>query len=46
MENERIKNPKAYRAEQPLTKQMRLDGGKKKPAAKPPLGKKMHRKSG
>jgi len=33
MENERIKNPKAYRAEQPLTKQMRLDGGQKQLAA-------------
>ena len=26
--------PKAYRAEQPLTKQIRLDGGQKKPATK------------
>ena len=31
--NER-KNPKAYIAEQPLTKQMRLDGGQRKPALK------------
>ena len=30
--------PKAYRAEQPLTKQIRLDGGQKKPAAKNPSG--------
>ena len=38
MKNERIKNPKAYRAEQPLAKQMRLDGGQKKPTAKKPSG--------
>ena len=39
--NER-KNPKAYIAEQPLTKQMRLDGGQRKPAIRNPSGEKMH----